>query len=291
MYFGARSALPVRILGRLEEKWLRRSERADTLLSLQRRECQPNSCARRSRSVWLKQCPDTKLWIAPRLVPIWNESMEMVSECETCHIAFWWVGPKDSYQGTPFRRAGKNSEKTRLQPPFMAIPIRHADAAHVVAGCRTFFVTSSIAEKRNLLQSDRSAELFVRILYDYRAQGKFRLHEFVVMPDHFHVLLTVECDMTIERAVQFIKGGFAFRAGREFGFRAPVWQKGFSEVRITDGDAFLKASEYIRRNPVARRLVVEAGEYLYSSANSRFEVDPAPQGLKPVSKRGAERYG
>jgi len=41
-----------------------------------------------------------------------------------------------------------------------------------------------------------------------------------VMTDHFHVLITVEGEMTIERAVQFIKGGFAFRAGKELGLRA-----------------------------------------------------------------------
>src|SRR5713226_284703 len=107
----------------------------------------------------------------------------------------------------------------------MAIPLRHSNPLHVIAGARTFFVTSSISGKRNLLQSDRSAGLFIRVLYDYRTQRKFRLHEFVVMPDHFHALLTVECDMSIERALQFIKGGFAFRAGRELGFSAPVWQK------------------------------------------------------------------
>src|SRR5207302_10345022 len=120
------------------------------------------------------------------------------------------------------------------------------------------FVTSSISGQRNLLQSDRSAGLFVRVLYDYRAQRKFRLHEFVVMPDHFHALLTVQSDMTIERAVQFIKGGFAFRAGRVLRFRAPVWQKGFSEVRILDAEGFLRTSEYIRNNPVVRHLVSEA---------------------------------
>lgn len=112
----------------------------------------------------------------------------------------------------------------------MAIPIRHSVGARAIAEARTFFVTSSIAEKRNLLQSDRSAGLFIRVLYEYRAQAKYRLHEFVVMPDHFHVLLTVGSEMTIEKAVQFIKGGFAFRAGRNLGFRAPVWQRGFSEA-------------------------------------------------------------
>jgi putative transposase len=165
----------------------------------------------------------------------------------------------------------------------MAIPIRHADPAHVAAGARTFFATSSISGKRNLLQSDRSAQLFVRILYEYRGQRKFRLHEFVVMPDHFHVLLTVECDSSIERAVQFIKGGFAFRAGRELRFRAPVWQKGFSEERILTVEALQQVAGYIRNNPVARHLVNEAVEFPYSSAYPGFQLDPAPRGLKPVA--------
>jgi putative transposase len=168
----------------------------------------------------------------------------------------------------------------------MAIPIRHSDPTLAIAGARTFFVTSSIAEKRNLLQSDRSAELFVHVLYDYRAHRKFRLHEFVVMPDHFHLLLTVGSEITIERAVQFVKGGFAFRAGREFGFAAPVWQKGFSEKRILDAEGFRHAGEYIRQNPVARCLAARAEEYHYSSAYAGFELDPTPQGLKPVVSAG-----
>jgi len=122
----------------------------------------------------------------------------------------------------------------------------------------------------------------VRVLYDYREQGKFRLHEFVVMPDHFHVLLTVGHDLTIERAVQFIKGGFAFRAGSKLGFMSPVWQKGFSEVRILTADAFQQVREYIWNNPVARHLLREAAEFPFSSAHTGYEVDPAPQGLKPI---------
>ena len=165
----------------------------------------------------------------------------------------------------------------------MAIPIRHADPENVAAGARTFFVTSSIVDKRNLLQSDRSAQLFIRTIYEYRAQGKFRLHEFVVMPDHFHLLLTIHAGMTIERTIQFVKGGFAFRAGKEFGFRAPVWQKGFSDARVWNARGFAKMRNYIHNNPVKRGLVSEASKYPYSSASGQYELDPPPQGLKPVS--------
>jgi putative transposase len=162
----------------------------------------------------------------------------------------------------------------------MAIPVRNSPPSQVVASARTFFVTSSIAEKRNLLQSDRSSSLFITILYYYRSQAKFRLHEFVVMPDHFHAIITVGSDLSIERAMQFIKGGFAFRAGRAFGFKAPVWQRGFSEVRILSEDAFDKVRSYLRNNPVARNLVLNPEDFPYSSAFPGYELDPPPQALK-----------
>jgi putative transposase len=152
----------------------------------------------------------------------------------------------------------------------MAIPLRRSDPAAITAGLRTFFVTSSIAEKRNLLQSRRSAELFIDVLYHYRDERKYLLHDFVVMNDHFHVLITVEGEMTIERAVQFIKGGFAFRAGKELGLRAPVWQRGLSEARVYDSEHFARVKEYIARNPVKRGLAANPAEYLDSSAHVGF---------------------
>ena len=71
---------------------------------------------------------------------------------------------------------------------------------------------------RALLQSERNANLLIEVLRSYVAAGKFRLHDFVVMPDHIHRLLTVDGDMSIEKAVQFIKGRFSFRLKKEFGY-------------------------------------------------------------------------
>jgi putative transposase len=163
----------------------------------------------------------------------------------------------------------------------MAIPIRHSRAANIAASMRTFFVTSSILGKRNLLQSPRSAELLVEVIYHYRSQQKFLIHAFVIMPDHFHILMTLGREISVERAVQFIKGGFAFRAGKELGFKSPVWQRGFSEMRIFDAVGCARVREYIDQNPVKRGLALNPTEYAYSSANVVFELDDVPQGLKP----------
>ncbi len=173
----------------------------------------------------------------------------------------------------------------------MSIPKRHVAPSQITAAHRTFFVTTSIQDKRSLLQSSRSAELFVNVLNGYREQGKFALHEFVVMPDHVHLLLTVGNDISIERAVQFFKGGFAYRAGKELGFQAPVWQKGFSEIRVLDETSYEKLSAYIRNNPVRARLAPTPDEFLFSSASNSIALDPRPQGLKPTNFGQSLRYG
>src|SRR5437764_4475669 len=166
----------------------------------------------------------------------------------------------------------------------MAIPLRRADPANVTAGARTFFVTSSIAGKRNLLQSHRASQLFVDVLYHYRSDRNYLLHDFVVMPDHFHVLITIGHELSIERAVQFIKGGFAFRAGKELGFRAPIWQRGFSEVRVYDLPHLERIREYIAQNPLRMGFASNTAGYPYSSSRIGFELDAVPQGLKPSVK-------
>jgi len=59
-------------------------------------------------------------------------------------------------------------------------------------------------------------DLFADVLCHYRNQHKYMLHEFVAMPDHFHLLITPQ--VTLERALQLIKGGFSYRAARTRNF-------------------------------------------------------------------------
>src|SRR5438552_4439173 len=130
----------------------------------------------------------------------------------------------------------------------MAIPLRHSSGNNIGPGPRTFFLTTSTAQKRRLLQSDRMAFLWIETLLSYRDAGKFLVHAFTVMPDHVHVLLSVGPDSTVERAAQFIKGGFSYRVKKEFGIASEIWQRGFSEVRILDAENFAARQKYIDEN-------------------------------------------
>ena len=146
----------------------------------------------------------------------------------------------------------------------------------------TYFVTAGTYCKTNLLQSDRMAELFCKTLLEYRSAGKFLLHAFVVMPNHVHLLITIPEGMTLERAMQLIKGGFSYRAGKLFGIQSAVWQKSFVDRRVRDLPEYYKFRDYIHQNPLRAGLVDEAERYVHSSVNPKFEMDELPQRLKPA---------
>ena len=153
----------------------------------------------------------------------------------------------------------------------------------------TYFVTSRTWESRPLFASERACNMFLSALFHYRDQGKYVLHAFVLMRDHFHVLLTPSRETTLERAVQFIKGGSARRIGEELNFRFPVWQKGFSDHRIRDSADYEAHVRYVNFNPVKKRIVTRPEDYVWSSACEKYRMDERPQRLKP--EPGTGPYG
>jgi putative transposase len=148
---------------------------------------------------------------------------------------------------------------------------------------RTFFVTSVTWERRPLFRSERAATLFAETLFGYRDRGVFQLYEFVLMPDHIHLLLAPKPTIALERAMQFIKGGYSHRFMKETGSRMEIWERSFTNHRVRDAFDYEKHRRYILMNPVRARLVEGPQDYPYSSAHPGFSLDEAPQRLKPVA--------
>ena len=150
---------------------------------------------------------------------------------------------------------------------------------HATHNQQTYFVSSQTWGRRQLFKNERWAKLFRDTLFHYRGTA-FLLHEFVLMPEHFHLLITPLT--SLEKAVQFIKGGFSHRAKVELRSSMEVWQKGFTDHRIRDAADYGQHVAYIYGNPMAKRLCFDPVEYPYSSASRIFELDDVPQRLKPL---------
>jgi putative transposase len=113
----------------------------------------------------------------------------------------------------------------------------------------------------------------MKTLFHYRDQGRYKLHGFAIMPEHLHVLLTPSPNQTIERCAQCIKGGFSHEVRAQLG--GEVWQAGFHEHRIRDGQDFRSQLGYIAANPGKRGLLD------YAFVHTRFldRLDPMPAEL------------
>jgi REP element-mobilizing transposase RayT len=68
----------------------------------------------------------------------------------------------------------------------------------------------------------------VEVLSHYRDHKNYLLYEFVLMPDHFHLLISPM--LSLERSLPLIKGGFSCRAKKEVGFGPYVRQNPRSRI-------------------------------------------------------------
>jgi len=143
----------------------------------------------------------------------------------------------------------------------MARPGRNASPDEILRPDRTFFTTTKTYMGKRLLQSERNANLLIDVLRSLVKENAFELHDFVIMPDHVHLLLTVHDNTTVEKAMQLVKGRFSYRLSHEFAHKGEVWQRGFSEVQVLGKQSFEQHQAYIKNNPINAGLVREGEEF------------------------------
>ncbi len=154
------------------------------------------------------------------------------------------------------------------------LPIRRAPQE-----IRTYFLTAVTADRRRIFHVSSNSELLQETILGYRSQGRFLVHAFVIMPDHFHAILTPDREVSLEKAMQFIKGGFSFRLKS----KRDVWVRSFNESQIRTEVKFSNSVRYIEENPVRAGLVTEPEEYPYSTA-MLGRPDPMPLHLERKSR-------
>jgi putative transposase len=140
---------------------------------------------------------------------------------------------------------------------------------------RTYFITIVTANRRRLFQVEQNANLFIDVLHDQRTKGRLQLHAFVVMPDHAHLLLTPSPNISLEKTMQYIKGGFSFRLQSNL----DVWERSYDSRRITDSHDYSTHITYTHQNPIRAHIAPKPDLYPHSSANPTHVFDPVPTHL------------
>jgi putative transposase len=116
----------------------------------------------------------------------------------------------------------------------------------------------------------------IDLLRRYRAQDRFRLHAFVAMPDHLHLVFSPS--QSLEQAVGLIKGGFSFAVRKIW--RGEVWQEGYYNHRIEDEADYEAQVRYVAENPARQGY---DASYPHVHTNHADMVDPKPEHLGGVN--------
>lgn len=136
-------------------------------------------------------------------------------------------------------------------------------------------ITTNLEDRRPILKRPEVAQLFIKTVADIRDETGCRLHAFVVMPDHVHLVVTAN-DTRMSRVMQLIKGRFARMCNARAGAKGPIWQSRYHEVTLRSERATCEAMRYVVENPVAAGLSDSPESFPWSSVSSVYShlIDP-----------------
>jgi type I restriction enzyme R subunit len=110
-----------------------------------------------------------------------------------------------------------------------------------------------------VLRTPAHAEVVAGALHHFESE-RVALISFVVMPNHVHVLFTLNPEWKLEEMIHSWKRHSANEINRQRGETGPLWMKDYFDRLIRDPAHLNNCVRYIRNNPTKARLRV--GEYL-----------------------------
>jgi len=142
------------------------------------------------------------------------------------------------------------------------------------------FITCSSYHRQPRLGTPERRDLFLRVLEHARLRYRFVVIGYVVMPEHFHLLITEPEVGDPSVVMKVIKERFTKLLHRkpthpktadEWGTRTtagPIWQRRFYDFNVARSEKRIEKLRYMHRNPVKRGLVAAPEEWRWSSFRS-----------------------
>ena len=149
-----------------------------------------------------------------------------------------------------------------------------------------FFITPTVVDFINLFDHKQACEIFVKTLQFYQTRGDFTLLAWVLMPNHFHIIIKLGEKKNISVVIGNCKRYTARQIGQlraipemrqtldqikrtvlnEPGKGTAIWKPRFDSFVITTENTLKQKIEYIHNNPIRKMAVEEPWQWHYSSA-------------------------
>ncbi len=118
----------------------------------------------------------------------------------------------------------------------------------------TYFITKSTVDKIPIFNDQRCAKIFVDALKFLKAREKIEIHTYVVMPDHYHLLVTLTDSFEISKLLHSLNSYTAHKITK-IACKSKIWDDRTWDEVIRTEEMFYQKMAYILLNPWRRGLV------------------------------------
>jgi putative transposase len=140
-------------------------------------------------------------------------------------------------------------------------------------------VTSRGNERKELFRDQADRERFVSILGRTVTLFQWRLHAYVFMGNHYHLLLETPTP-TLSRGMRQLNGIYTQAFNRRYRRAGHLFQGRFKAILVEREVHLLELCRYVVLNPVRAGLVRSARDWNWSSYRATSAEEPAPEWLE-----------
>jgi len=144
-------------------------------------------------------------------------------------------------------------------------------------------------EKRDIFRSDWDKERFLKLLETAHSRYKAIIHSFVLMDNHYHLILETE-KPNLSQIMHYIDTGYAVYHNLKYNRVGPLYQGRYKSIIIEHDDYLHYLSRYIHLNPVRAKVVNTPIEYKWSSYRYFVTHTPPPSCLNVAPILGMFGY-
>jgi REP-associated tyrosine transposase len=130
--------------------------------------------------------------------------------------------------------------------------------------------------RAEVFHKERDYAAFLELLVDANERLPMRLLGYVLMPNHFHLVLWPKGDGDLSRWMQWLMTSHVRRYHRHYHGSGHVWQGRFKAFPIEQDEHLLTVLRYVERNALHARMVRRAENWPWSSLAWRLRGGVRP---------------
>lgn len=120
--------------------------------------------------------------------------------------------------------------------------------------------------RKILFKTGKDYECFKGLLKAGQNREDVKIYHYCLMSNHFHLLIQSGEKQSLPRFMHWVQLGYARYFKRKYQTTGHVFEERYRSPRIAQESYYLQCGRYIERNPVKAKIVLQAENYLYSSA-------------------------